>query len=83
MENLLIVESPSKAKTLTKYLGKDFNVIASYGHIRDLSPKGGAVDIEDDFKMKYELIQKNKKYLEKLFKLFFLKLICTNIVLNY
>ena len=64
MENLLIVESPSKAKTLTKYLGKDFNVIASYGHIRDLSPKEGAVDIEDDFKMKYELIQKNKKYLE-------------------
>ena len=38
---LLIVESPSKAKTLTKYLGKDFNVIASYGHIRDLSPKKG------------------------------------------
>ena len=64
MENLLIVESPSKAKTLTKYLGEDFNVIASYGHIRDLSPKEGAVDIEDDFKMKYELIQKNKKYLE-------------------
>ena len=55
---------PLKAKTLTKYLGKDFNVIASYGHIRDLSPKEGAVDIEDDFKMKYELIQKNKKYLE-------------------
>jgi len=42
--NLLIVESPAKAKTLQKYLGKDFEILASYGHVRDLVPKTGAVD---------------------------------------
>ena len=45
-ENLLIVESPSKAKTLKKYLGKGFEILASYGHVRDLVPKTGAVDTE-------------------------------------
>ena len=43
-KNLVIVESPAKAKTISKYLGKDFEVMASYGHVRDLVPKEGAVD---------------------------------------
>ena len=43
-KNLVIVESPAKAKTIKKYLGKDFEVLASYGHVRDLVPKEGAVD---------------------------------------
>ena len=44
MSKLVIVESPAKAKTIHKYLGKDFQVLASYGHVRDLIPKEGAVD---------------------------------------
>jgi DNA topoisomerase-1 len=62
--NLLIVESPSKAKTLKKYLGKDFEILASYGHVRDLVPKTGAVDPDDNFKMKYELIERNTKHVD-------------------
>ena len=50
-KNLLIVESPAKAKTINKYLGKDFLVLASYGHVRDLVPKEGAVDTAGDFHM--------------------------------
>ncbi len=60
--NLLIVESPAKAKTINKYLGKDFKVLASYGHVRDLLPKEGAVDTEHDFVMHYVLIDKNQKH---------------------
>jgi DNA topoisomerase-1 len=60
--NLVIVESPAKAKTIEKYLGKDFQVYASYGHVRDLVPKEGAVDPEHDFAMKYEVIDKNQKH---------------------
>ena len=48
-ENLVIVESPAKARTIKKYLGKDFEVLASYGHVRDLVPKEGAVDPDNDF----------------------------------
>jgi len=60
--HLLIVESPSKAKTLKKYLGKDFEILASYGHVRDLVPKTGAVDPDDHFRMKYEIIDRNAKH---------------------
>jgi DNA topoisomerase-1 len=63
-KNLVIVESPAKAKTIKKYLGKDFEVLASYGHVRDLVPKEGAVDPEHSFAMRYELIDKNEKYVE-------------------
>jgi len=65
---LLIVESPSKAKTLKKYLGADFEVLASYGHIRDLTPKNGSVDTEHGFAMKYELIERNTKHVEAIAK---------------
>jgi len=65
---LVIVESPAKAKTIKKYLGRDFQVLASYGHVRDLLPKEGAVDPEHDFAMKYRLIDKNAKHLEAISK---------------
>jgi DNA topoisomerase-1 len=63
-KNLIIVESPAKARTITKYLGKDFTALASYGHVRDLVPKSGAVNTENGFEMKYELIDKNKKHVD-------------------
>src|SRR4029079_14691049 len=66
--NLLIVESPSKAKTLKKYLGKDFEILASYGHVRDLVPKTGAVDPDNDFEMKYEIIERNAKHVDAIAK---------------
>ncbi|MGY0504780.1 DNA topoisomerase I [Luteimonas sp. e5] len=61
-KHLLIVESPAKARTINKYLGKDFTVLASYGHVRDLVPKEGAVDPEHGFRMRYDLIEKNEKH---------------------
>ncbi len=61
-KNLVIVESPAKAKTISKYLGKDFEVMASYGHVRDLVPKEGAVDPDNDFAMKYQIIERSEKH---------------------
>ena len=59
---LVIVESPAKAKTIEKYLGKDYQVLASYGHVRDLIGKTGAVDPENNFYMEYEIIDRNKTH---------------------
>ena len=67
MTKLLIVESPSKAKTLSKYLGSDFEVLASYGHIRNLLPKSEGIDT-DSFEMKYALIDRNKKHMDAITK---------------
>jgi len=67
-KNLLIVESPAKAKTINKYLGKDFHVLASYGHVRDLRPKEGAVDPEHGFAMAYEVIERNEKHVDAIAK---------------
>jgi len=63
-DNLVIVESPAKAKTIKKYLGKDFEVLASYGHVRDLIPKEGAVDPDNGFAMKYRVLEKNERHIE-------------------
>jgi DNA topoisomerase-1 len=62
--NLVIVESPAKAKTIEKYLGKDFEVLASYGHVRDLVPKEGAVDPSQSFAMKYQTIERNDRHVK-------------------
>ncbi|KWS06056.1 DNA topoisomerase I [Lysobacter capsici AZ78] len=67
-KNLLIVESPAKAKTINKYLGKDFTVLASYGHVRDLVPKEGAVDPDNHFAMDYAVIEKNEKHVDAIAK---------------
>ena len=58
---LVIVESPAKAKTIEKYLGKDFKVLASYGHIRDLPPKDGSVRPDEDFAMDWEIYSDQRK----------------------
>src|ERR1700675_755368 len=63
-DNLVIVESPAKAKTIKKYLGKDFEVLASYGHVRDLVPKEGAVDPKRHFAMKYQVVERNQKHID-------------------
>ena len=64
--NLVIVESPAKAKTINKYLGDDYKVLASYGHIRDLPSKNGSVDPDQDFKMEWEIDSFSKKYLKEI-----------------
>ena len=63
-KNLVIVESPAKSKTIKKYLGTDYEVLASYGHVRDLVSKEGSVDPENNFKMKYKNIERNKKHID-------------------
>lgn len=63
-KNLLIVESPAKSKTIEKYLGKDYKVLASYGHIRDLLPKTGAIDTDNNFEMTYVEVDRNKKHID-------------------
>jgi len=67
-KNLVIVESPAKAKTISKYLGKDFEVMASYGHVRDLVPKEGAVDPDHGFTMKYDVIERNEKHVKAIIR---------------
>jgi len=67
MSKLVIVESPSKSKTLKKYLGADYEILASYGHVRDLQPKTGAVDTEN-FSMKYQIIERNAKHVDAIVK---------------
>ncbi|KAB7627238.1 DNA topoisomerase I [Alkalilimnicola sp. S0819] len=67
-KNLVIVESPAKARTIKKYLGPDYQVLASYGHVRDLIPKEGAVDPEHGFAMKYDVIDKNAKHVDAIAK---------------
>ncbi|MES9882884.1 MAG: type I DNA topoisomerase [Sedimenticola sp.] len=66
--NLVIVESPAKCKTIKKYLGKDYEVLASYGHVRDLIPKEGAVDTANDFEMKYQVIERNDRHVQAIVK---------------
>jgi DNA topoisomerase-1 len=63
-KNLVIVESPAKAKTIKKYLGNNFEVLASYGHVRDLVPKEGAVDPQHRFAMRYQILEKNEKHVQ-------------------
>ncbi|MGO9594247.1 MAG: type I DNA topoisomerase, partial [Steroidobacteraceae bacterium] len=67
-DNLVIVESPAKARTIKKYLGKDFEVLASYGHVRDLVPKEGAVDPDDGFAMQYQLVERNERHVDAIAK---------------
>jgi len=64
--NLLVVESPAKARTIKKYLGSDYEVLPSYGHVRDLIPKNGAVEPENGFLMHYEPIARNAKHVTAL-----------------
>jgi DNA topoisomerase-1 len=61
---VVVVESPAKAKTINKYLGDDYTVLASFGHVRDLPPKDGSVDPDDDFAMKWEVAADSKKHLK-------------------
>ncbi|GJL80731.1 MAG: DNA topoisomerase 1 [marine bacterium B5-7] len=65
-KNLIIVESPAKARTLGKYLGSDFKALASYGHVRDLLPKSGAVETDNNFEMHYTLVERNKKHVDEI-----------------
>ena len=64
--NVLIVESPSKAKSINKYLGSNFKVLASVGHVRDLSAKNDAIDTENDFQMKWETSDRGKKVIKEI-----------------
>ena len=61
---VVVVESPAKAKTINKYLGSDYTVLASYGHVRDLPPKDGSVDPDHDFSMKWEIASDSKKHIK-------------------
>ena len=65
---LLVVESPAKAKTINKYLGRDYEVLASFGHIRDLPAKDGSVDPEADFHMLWELDERGSKRVSDIVK---------------
>ncbi|MEC9151603.1 MAG: toprim domain-containing protein, partial [Pseudomonadota bacterium] len=64
--NVVVVESPAKAKTINKYLGSDFRVLASYGHVRDLPPKDGSVRPEENFSITWQIDPKAKKRLDEI-----------------
>ena len=66
--NLVIVESPAKAKTINKYLGNDFKVLASYGHVRDLPSKNGSVDPQNDFAFEWEVSNTSKKHIKEIYE---------------
>jgi len=66
--NLIVVESPAKARTITRYLGKRFEALATYGHVRDLLPKSGAVVPDEGFRMNYEVIDRNRKHVDAIAK---------------
>ncbi|MBO7235726.1 MAG: DNA topoisomerase I, partial [Alistipes sp.] len=68
-ENLVIVESPAKAKTIEKFLGKDFMVKSSFGHIRDLAKKGLGINIENEFEPVYEIPEDKRKVVDELTRL--------------
>ncbi|HAC34741.1 MAG TPA: DNA topoisomerase I, partial [Gammaproteobacteria bacterium] len=68
VHSVVVVESPAKAKTINRYLGKDFVVLASYGHVRDLVAKEGAVDYRHGFQMNYQPIERNEKHVKAIEK---------------
>ncbi|HWI41648.1 MAG TPA: DNA topoisomerase, partial [Verrucomicrobiae bacterium] len=67
-QHLVIVESPAKAKTIEKFLGKDYRVLASYGHVRALPSKQGSVDVEQEFEPKYQVLPESKKHIDAIRK---------------
>ena len=66
--SLVIVESPAKAKTIEKFLGKGYKVLASYGHVRALPSKQGSVDVEHDFEPRYQVLPESRKQIDLLKK---------------
>ncbi len=68
MTNVVVVESPAKAKTINKYLGSQYKVFASYGHVRNLPKKNGSIDVNNDFNPKWEIDTKSKKHLDEIIK---------------
>ena len=66
MSNIVIVESPAKAKTIEKYLGPDYKVMASIGHVRDLLPKNGSVNTDEQYKMTWEISAQGKKVMKEI-----------------
>ena len=64
-KKLVIVESPAKAKTIEKFLGKDYQIMSSYGHIRDLKTKEFSIDIENDYALQYVIPAEKKKFLSR------------------
>ena len=81
-KSLVIVESPTKAKTITKFLGKDFKVESSFGHVRDLPKKNLGVDVDNNFEPEYEIPTKAKKQVNKLKELVKKRKMCRKIIIK-